>query len=315
MEVLTCDISIGDYHFDFVHEVEVDSSWKNLTDTAVITLPSTLKFDKGNLKNALKKGFPVVINLGYNGVNSKIFEGFVARVKPSIPVVIECEDLMWQLKQIEVNKVVKDTTLQDFIESILPGQKIDCFDITLPRFIASRITAAKLLEDLKSDIGLFSFVRNNTVTIGKQYDPSNYNSHNIVLNYNVVQDELEYLSKDDIKLKVTAISNKEDGSKLEYELGDPNGESRTLNFYDLSMSELKTIAEKEFDRLLYDGYRGSITIFGIPQVKHGDVVVLTDTLDTDKSGSYWVDSVVYSFGVQGYRQTITVGARNTDINE
>jgi hypothetical protein len=307
---LISHITVGNYTFDFAHEVTVESSWKNLTDTAIIKMPSKLKFDKGNLRDTLKKGNAVTIKLGYDDNLVTIFEGVVARVKPSIPVVIECEDLMWHLKQIEVNKLVKNTTLKDFLKEILPTYQIDCFDITLPRFTASKITAAKLLEDLKKDLGLYTFIRNGVITVGKQYDPANYTTHNVVLNYNVANENLEYKLKEDIKLKVTAISNMENGTKLEYELGDASGESRTLNFYNLPIAELQKVATKEFDRLVYDGFRGSITIFGEPYVRMGDVIYLSDKEDSDKSGSYWVDSVQYQFGVGGYRQTIELGARN-----
>ena len=36
---LTSEILIGDYKFDYVTEVEINSSWNEFTDTAIIKLP------------------------------------------------------------------------------------------------------------------------------------------------------------------------------------------------------------------------------------------------------------------------------------
>ncbi len=308
MKVLSSNIKIGKYTFNYVHEVFIETNFESLTNTGLIKLPKNLKFQKGQMKTEIKKGDEVIIQIGYDGQLNTVFEGFVSRLKTTVPVEIELEDLMWKLKQIEVNDVAKNETLKSFLERNIP-YKIDCFDIELPRFVASKITAAKLLDLVKEQTGLYTFIRDNTVVVGKQYDAQNYKSHKILLDYNVEIENLEYMIKDDLKLKVTAISNMENGEKIEVELGDPEGEERTLNFYNLKKEDLTKIAEKELDKLKYDGYRGSITIFGEPLVKHGDVVELLDKEESDRRGNYFVDAVNYSHGVNGYRQELTLGKR------
>ncbi len=308
MEILTSHIKIGSYTFDFVNEVRIESSWMEQTQKGQIVLPAALKFDKGKLRTEIKKGDTVVIKIGYNGNLNTIFEGFVARVKPTVPVVIEVEDMMWKLKQIEVNDIAKNETIKSFLSRNIPYE-IDCFDIELPRFVAHKITAAQLLNELKNDYGIYSFFRNGKLVVGKQYDKETSKKQIVELNYNVVSDSLEYAEKDDVKIKVTAISNMANGTKHEIELGDPDGESRTLNFYNLPKAELQKIAEKEKERLMYDGYRGDLTLFGEPFTATGDILELRNKEESDKTGSYWIDGVNYSFGVSGYRQQIKLGAR------
>lgn len=308
MEQVVVNITIGGYTLDFAESFEVQSSWKTLTDTATIIEPAKLKFDRGTLRDSIRKGSEVLIQAGYLPNLQTIFRGFVTSVKPSTPVEIECEDYMWKLKQVQVNDVASNETLRSFLERNIKDIEIDCFDVSLPKYIASKITATQLLEELKKDFGFPAFIRDNKLVIGKQYDPDNNTEHTCTLHYDVAEDDLEYETKDDISFNVTAISNLQSGEKIEIQLGDPEGESRTLNFYDLNKTELQKIAQSEFDRLYYDGYRGSFTYFGYAVIKPGDVVNLQDRLSSDKQGRYFVDDVTYSLSQSsGIRQTVQIG--------
>jgi hypothetical protein len=239
----------------------------------------------------------------------KVFDGFVSAVKPSVPVVIECEDLMWKLKQTTINDVARNETIRSFLDRNLPNYEVDAFEVELPKFIASNTTAAKVLDQIKSDFGLRSFIRDGKITVGKQYDPEYAVEKFVVLNETVKDDELEYKSKDDVKIKITAISNMANGEKHEVELGDPEGDERTLNFYNIPKAELEKIAEKEAERLIYDGFRGSLELFGEPFVRHGDILTIQDNEDSDKVGTYFIDEVTYSIGVGGFSQSVKLGAR------
>lgn len=309
MKVTKVNITIGQFEFDYVHKIEIVSGWESLTDTAVIMLPANLKLDKNKLKDLIKKGDKVSINYGYDSNMYLAFEGFVSAVKPTIPIEIECEDLMWQLKQIQINDVAKNETITSFLSRNLPDYEIDAFEVDLPRFIASKITAAKVLDQIKSDFGLRSFIRSGKITIGKQYDPNYAQEKFVVLNETVKDDDLEYKSKEDVKIKITAISNMANGEKHEVEIGDEDGDSKTLNFYNVPMKQLKALAEKEAERLIYDGFRGGLTLFGEPFVRQGDILTIQDNEDSDKVGSYWIDEVTYEIGVDGYSQQIKLGAR------
>lgn len=312
MFVLQSYIKIGKYTFNFCHEITVNSSWTEQTSTAVIKLPAAIKIDKNKINETFKKGLPVTIQIGYSDNLVTVFEGFVARVKPTIPVEIHCEDAMWQLKQIQINETISNEKLGDFLARVLNVQ-VDAFDTTIPKLICNKITGAQLLDEIKQMYGFSSFFRNGVLVVGKQYADSGFKKHQFVIDNaehcNIVANNLEFVNKDDVKIKVTAISNMSNGEKEEVEFGDPDGESRTLNFYNVPKSELEAIAQKELDKLQYDGYRGSFTAFGEPFVEHGDVVELINEQESDKTGSYWVDGVSITFGMGGYRQDIKPGPR------
>lgn len=309
MHIPQVNIKIGAYIFDYVHEYSIDSSWEELTDKGRIVLPANLTWNSYKLKEVIEKGAEVSIEFGYDGNMQRIFTGFVSAVSPSVPVVIEVEDLMWKLKQTKISAVAKNETILDFCKRVMPGYEFDGFDIELPTFIANKITGAKLLDQIKSDFGLRSFVRNGVIVIGKQYDAETANEVIFSLGENIKSDSLEYKSKDDVKLNITAISNMASGQKHEVVIGDEDGESRTLNFFNIPKADLQKIAEKEAERLIYDGFRGSFIAFGEPFVKHGDIVDLRDSEDTDKQGRYFVDAVTYTGGVNGFTQVIKLGGR------
>lgn len=307
MKLVQTNIKIGSLEFDFVHEMETVSGWELLTDTASIKLPSKLHLDKDAIKDIIKKGDAVEIATGYDDLISTVFKGVVSEVTPSTPIEILCQDEMWNLKQIKVSISFPGGKLLDLLQQILPSVQIDCFDVTIGPFRANNINAAKLLDHIKSDFGLYSFFRNGVLTIGKQYDPQNATTHKFKLDFNILSDDLRFTAKDDVRLKVRAISNNPNGTKTEIEIGDEDGDVRTLNFYDVPATELKKIAENEMDRLRYDGWRGSFTSFGEPMVKHGDIVELEHETESDKTGSFWIDEVVVKTGLNGIRQVIKLG--------
>lgn len=306
------NIKIGTYSFDFVNELVVESSWQQQTSTAVIKIPAALKIDKNKVNETFKKGLPVEIQFGYKPNMNIVFKGYVVRVKPTVPIEIHCEDEMWNLKQIQINETVKDEKLADFLKRVL-NVEVDAFETTIPKMICSKISGSQLLDEIKSMYGFSSFFRNGVLVVGKPYAQSGYSRHQFIIenasNCNVHSHSLEFVSKEDVKIKVTAISNMADGTKHEVEFGDPDGETRTLNFYNVPKTELESIAKAEFEKMQYDGYRGSFTAFGEPFVIHGDVVELINEQESDKTGSYWIDGVTYNFSISGVRQTIKPGPR------
>ena len=310
MEILNSHITIGNYEFDFVTNIEIETSWMELMAKGSITLPANLKLDANKLKSQIKRGEKVEIFIGYENAMYNIFNGYVARLKPTTPVVIEVEDEMSKLKQIMVTDVCKNETLKSFLSRNLPGVEIDCFDITPPRFVANKVTGTKLLDEIKSQFRLYSFFRGKRLVVGKQYDVANNSVQQAKFNYNIISDNLEYRTKDDILLLITAISNKSNGEKIEVQYGDPGGDEVTRNFPDnYPKAELYKQAKQEHEMSIYDGYRGDLTLFLEPFVRVGDVLELVKEDESDKTGRYHIDGVTYKFGIDGARQVVQLGKR------
>ena len=315
MRVLNSHITIGDFSFDWLNNLEIESGWEHSTDKGKIVLPKKVQIKNASgdvvaeLSDYIKVGQKVLVRIGYDGVLNTVFSGYVSEFIPKTPLEILIEDEMWNLNQTTTTGSAKNETVEGLMSKHFRAYISDVVNVSLGNYYIQGLSQAKILEQLKSDFGLYSFFRGDTLVVGKRYNSVTAATHIFQLGANVVSDDLVFKEKDQIKLKIKAISNNPDGTKTEIEIGDIDGEERTLNFYNLSDVELRLAADREKERLLYDGYRGSFTAFGEPFVKHGDIVVVNDYQEDASDSSYWVDEVVYSFGINGYRQKITLGPR------
>lgn len=131
------------------------------------------------------------------------------------------------------------------------------------------------------------------------------------LRYNVIKDDdLKFQLASDTKLKVKAVCYYKDGTKIEGELGEEGGESKTLYYYDVKdAKELKVLAQEELKRYSFDGYRGKIETFLFPYALPGMVAQLEDEVYRERSGNYYIESVDVSFGMNGARRGIEIGIK------
>ena len=300
------NLDVGEYTFHFVSEVEVSSSWEDLTDVASIVTPRKLRFEDQVIvqgESLFQRGDAVSIQLGYDGELDQVFQGNLSGITPGVPLRFRCEDDMWKLKQKSHTLSYKSPTLQQILTDISPIP-FDAIDAELGPIRFSNRTGAQILEELRKTYGLQSWIREGTLYAGLAYRPDQASRHTFKFEWNIIDDNLEYQREDDISFRIKAVSMMPDNSKIELELGDPEGETRTLTYIGLSESQLRDTAQREMERLRVEGYSGSFTTFGQPQVRHGDYVTLIDERYGDRNGTYLVKRVTTTGGVNGYRQEI-----------
>lgn len=322
-----CHIKIGENEFDFVSEGTFSTSWRLFTDTGEITLPH--KFKKENKvifvgeNNFFKKGDSVEIEAGYFPNKEQIFEGYLSAIKPAIPVQLKFEDAAWLLKQTNITVSFEKVTLSELLTKclslakekaagyVLEGLnklKIEAIEANLGTFRITNVNITQVLEELRKTYALRSFFRGHTLYVGLAYYGDG-NKATFEFEKNIIEDDLEYLKEDDLVFKVKAVSMLENNTKIETEVGDPNGEQRTITKYNLTLTELKAAAEREVERLRYEGFRGKFKTFLEPIVRHGDEVEIIDPRTPEKNGVYLVEQVEYEIGINGYFQTIKLGAK------
>jgi hypothetical protein len=131
-----------------------------------------------------------------------------------------------------------------------------------------------------------------------------------IMGENVISSDLEWESEEDVQLKIKAVHVKPDNTIVEKEVGDPEGEVRTLFFYDLEdPDQLETLALEEIRKYRYSGYRGSINTFLLPNAVVGNVAQIEDPNFPERDGRYLVDSVETRFGEQGARRKVELGIK------
>jgi hypothetical protein len=329
MFILVSNITIGDYTFKTVNAVEVKRSIHDIGATAKITIPATARLAKeGEPKTAVetakqfKAGDPVSISLGYGTDLQKEFQGYVRRVNFTIPVTVECEDNIYLLKRKDVKKSWKATTLKEVLNYIITLVNADLaeeFKVKLSGLIPDvnmtnfeiKSNAAAALGKIKTHYGLATyFDLDGVLYSGLAYAPD-LGTVKYKLRYNTVEDnDLKYRSAEDVKLKAKAINIQKDNTKVEVEVGDDDGEIRTLFFYNISsQDQLKKLAEEELKKYKFNGYEGKITTLLQPYALPGMTAEIEDVDFNERSGNYYIEGIQVTYGTGGARRIIDIGIK------
>lgn len=325
MRYLTCDIQIqtadktGYYRFTKANRVRIESGIKRLVSTASITLPNVKTFlgNPSELDRLMVVGSKVIIKLGYNGNNVEEFSGYISEKLPNVPFEIRCEDEMWKLRQTTITKAWSSITLKDLLKYLVPDIELNAsvWDITLTDFRIDRANVVQVLEKLKESYGLVIYYRNGKVYASLPY-ANTANDNNVYYHFqtNVIKSNLVFRSGDNYRLKVRAISMQPDNTKFEVAVGDQDGDTTTLHFYNLNRDELLKQAEQRLMVMKSTGYKGTILTFGVPVARPGDIAFFTDANYPEREGANYIDDVVTEWGVGGFRRTITPGIK-VKVNE
>lgn len=292
----------------------VDSSWQNLTDTASVVMAKRLYLEQDKrVFELLKAGDPVTIRGGYNGQYFDEFKGFITEVLDDLPVMIKCEDNMYVLKRTKCHCSYNGVKLEKFLKDILPPQfKVNAMDVELGTVLFKDYTVSQALQDLKDKMGIYSYFVGDTLVSGKIYfDNPETQKVKYVFTRNVIDNDLRYRRKEDMRLKVTMTSYLSKGKKLKVTVGDDDGQEQKLVCTHVSTeSELKKLAQKELDRLKIDGYQGTLTTYALPFVRHGYTAQVVNFDNPDRDGNYYVDGVTTTVNTSGaYRRTVKLGPR------
>ncbi len=317
MFVVNSYIQIGDYEFNYCVDVEIETSIESLTDTCRITLPRKFEWNMQQIALGndpiLKRKMPVIVKAGYDGNLQTEFIGYVKEIKSGVPVTIQCEDSMFLLKQsgTEVTKGYnKSTTLSEILGDILPaGIEFKAVDVSLgmPRF--NKLTPARVLEELKSRYGIYSYFRiieNRPILYsGLAYWTDHRGEAEFEFGRTIIDhSNLFYKREEDVRIRVKAIGINKNNSRDKIEVGDPDGELRTVHYHDVDKATLKLRAEQDLARFKYTGYSGNFLTFGEPSVQKGDIASLVGN-KYNPDGKYLIRKVTKKIGVTtGYKQTI-----------
>jgi hypothetical protein len=352
---------------NFVTDYSIDSSWKNLTDGGRVVIPKNL-FYRDALNNKIELSSPninaggfnseplfmrgdrITVKSGYYGESfDTVFEGFITKVGSKIPIEFTVEDNMWLLKQkpMSAKTFTASDTLEDILKYLVAGTGLTVKATTrtnLGAFTIGNETAAKVLGRLQSDYGLEAYFRGNELRCGVFiYNAEESVKHIFDFNKNIIDDDLEYRRKDDVKLSAIAHNTiTVDGSGMTADgqqktkkkrlsvlveiTGDgtyratdissghtPNndeGERKTFNFPGgNTIAELAELAYEQLKKYYYTGFKGTFTTFGIPFVKFGDNVKFIDRKLPERNGLYKVKSIKYGGGTGGIRQEIELDFR------
>ncbi len=305
---------------DKVSHVIAKHSRKEMIQTAEVQL-ATKYVHKGQLKelsSLLKKGDSIEIYAGYDSIVNLEFAGYISAVKKSIPLVLECEDEMYQLKRQDVKPASwKTTTLVDVIQYIAGGSKISgdvpAIELT-PFYITGKQNKLEVLEALKSNYGIDIYYRNRELYAGFAYLDQSVALKKVVykIGYNTIEQDtqLQYVDSEDVRIKIKAVSVLADNTIYETQAGDADGQLRTIHLYNISKDNIKKRAEEELKLWKFSGYRGKIGTLGLPYAEHGMIAIVRDEDVPERDSEYYIESTQFTGGVEkGLRRSIQLERR------
>lgn len=299
--------------FEKVTACEIVRDSDALTTTCKLTLPRKVKW-KGETSNPIKRGDKISVWLGYDDKLQLAFSGYVLRKGFKAPIEIFCEDEMFMLKQ---TPCVKKSYKSVDIQTLLKDQNLS-YDIkvlgeqNIGQYRANFETVAELLAHLKeNNIRTFFRIENDKPVLycGVLFDHGNEMRQVFATGVNVISDSsLDDQKAEDVKIKLKVVSLQPDNKKkVKVEVGDADGEKRTLYCYGMTEAEAKAWGEQELERLKRDGLTGSFQTFGHVLLDLLDVIGLK--IDGERKGKYQVAKNTITYGNGGFRQDVTLGTR------
>lgn len=299
--------------FEKITACEIVRDSETLTTTCKLTLPRKVKW-KGETSNPIKRGDKISVWLGYDDNLQLAFTGYVLRKGFKAPIVILCEDEMFMLKQTPcVKKSYKNVDIQTLLKDQgLPYDIKVLGEQNIGQYRVNFENVSELLAHLKeNNIRTFFRIEDGKPVLycGVLFDHGNEMRQVFATGINIISDSsLDEQKAEDVKIKLKVVSLQSDNKKkIKVEVGDADGEKRTLHCYGKTEAEAKAWGEQELERLKRDGLTGSFQTFGHVLLDVLDVIGIK--IDGERKGKYQVQKNTITFGSSGFRQDITLGAR------
>jgi hypothetical protein len=312
--------------FEVCKSIKIEKSVQVLTDSAKLELPRAFRnaIDKGgktvsiadkSILDFMKRGDAVKIEFGYDGDYETEFEGYLTKIGAETPLLLECEDEMFQLKKgPKVTKSIKSGKLIDILKAVLPSKyTIECNgDYKIGKWLIQNATPYEVLDELRDKAGIRSYFKNpTTLCVGMIVDFKAETIHEFNFSANVRRgSNLKFESKDSKPLFLTVESKQANGKLLKITVGEKGGAEKTVKLWpNMDKSELQIWADKQQKSTSYDGFTGTLDSWCYPRTKPGDSADLKRPIYPDKhqNGRYFIESVTIDVnGTDGIKRANTL---------
>lgn len=303
----------GSWTFEKITSCEIERDADALTATCKLTLPRKVKW-QGQTSNPIRRGDKIKVWLGYDDDLELAFVGYVLRKGFKTPIEIFCEDEMFMLKQKPcVKKAYKSVDIQTLLSDQNLGYDIKVLgEQSIGQYRTNFETVAELLAHLKENSirTFFRFEDGKPVLYcGVLFDHGTEVRQVFETGVNIISDSsLDEQKAEDVKIKLKVVSLQPDNKKkIKVEVGDADGERRTLHCYGKTEAEAKAWGEQELERLKRDGLTGSFQTFGHMLLDRLDIIGIK--IDGERKGKYQIQKNTITYGSSGFRQDITLGPR------
>lgn len=296
--------------FTVCESIQVKKSVEVLTNTATLVLPREFRnalsstdkdvdLSNKSILEFISKGDPIRISFGYDGNLETEFRGYIKSIGADAPLVLECEDEMYQLRKANrVTKTISSGKLLDILKQIIPDKyEIVCNETyQIGKWIIKDATPYDVLAELQEKVGLrFNFIDAKTLMVGMMTDFKPDQVHEFNFSRNVRREsDLKFVINDDSPRQIIVESMQKNGEKLSYTTGDPKGESKTkIVFPNLTKEELKKWGDSFIKQEKIGGLKGTLDSWCEPRTNPGDSAQITRPIYSDghQDGTYFIKAV------------------------
>lgn len=321
-------ITIADnLQFTVCQSIRIESSVQVLSNSAKLELPrefrnavdlvgKSVNISGKSILDFMKRGDAIKIEFGYDGDLQTEFEGYVTKVGAEMPLLLDCEDEMFQLKKApRITKFIKSGKLIDTLKAVVPSKyKIEITgDYEISNWLIEDATPYNVLEQLIEKIPFlrFYFKSPTTLCAGAKVDFKAENVHKYNFNENVRRgSSLKFDNKADSPFFATAKSKQSKGKYLIATYGEKGGNEKTVTFDSgLTQAQLDKYAGTMYRSEKNDGFTGTLDGWCYPRTKPGDSAQLYRPFykDRHQDGRYFIDTVIIDVnGTDGIKRTNTL---------
>lgn len=324
---ISLNITIGNkLEFAVAQSIRIESSVQALSDTAKLELPrayknavdtvgKTVNIADKSILDFMKRGDSIKIELGYDGRIKTEFEGYITKIGAEMPLLLECEDEMFQLKKApRINKFIKSGKLLDILKAVVPSKyTIECnADYSIGKWLIEDATPYNVLEELREKAGIRAYFKNpTTLCVGMVVDFKAETIHEFNFSENVRRgSSLKFEQKESKPIYLTVESKQANGSVLKVSKGEKGGDEKTVKLWpNMSKSELEVWANKQQTSVSYDGFEGTLDSWCYPRTQPGDSAQLYRPMyeDRHQDGRYFIESVTIDVnGTDGIKRSNTL---------
>jgi len=310
-------ITIGDYQLMLLDSVEIHKSVDLLADNCMIKLPGTALNSVLKVEDSIKRGDRVTVMVGYSGNLVKEFFGYLQNISTDGgSISLNCEDSMFLLRKPVADKqfvkvdiktianyLVQQTGVNMKVESSLP--------ITYDKFVISKATAYDVLKKMQEETKANIFITEGDQPTLQIHPPYLDKGGDVKYSFqvNIESDDLKYVQAEDKRIQIIVKSTGKDGKVKEVRHGTTGGDQSTIEGNGMDLFSMQKVAENEYNRLLYDGYEGSITGWLIPFVEPTWSAEIVDEEYPEKDGWYYVISVTTTVSSEGGKRKVQIGRK------
>lgn len=317
-------ITIGDnLQFTVCQSIKIESSVQVLSNTAQLELPrefrnavdqagKNVNISGKSILDFIKRGDSIKIEFGYDGNLETEFEGYVSSVGAEMPLILECEDEMFQLKKApRITKFIKTGSLIDILKSVLPSKyKIECnAEYNIGKWLIEDATPYNVLEELREKAGIRAYFKNpTTLCVGMIVDFKAETIHKFNFSENIRRgSNLKFEQKESKPIFLTVESKQTNGKLLSISVGEKGGDEKKVKLWpNMSEKELQIWADKQQTSVSYNGFSGTLDSWCYPRTKPGDSAQLYRPYfkDRHQDGRYFIESVTIDVnGGDGIKRT------------